>query len=73
MLNIHEGVKEHHKCEYSTFCNKIFSTKSNLRTHIKLVHEGVKNYICDICEKAFGLASDLRKHVERSHKDPLSI
>ena len=36
---VYEGVKDH-KCD---FCGKSFSYASNLKTHVKTVHEGMKD------------------------------
>ena len=40
----------------------MFSTKQNLERHIKTIHEGVKDYKCDICDKVFGRCDRLKEH-----------
>jgi hypothetical protein len=51
------------------FCNKIFSTKSNLLNHQKtakycLIRQGKQNkkYTCDLCEKEFTINQTLQEH-----------
>ena len=56
-------------------CEKIFSTKGNLKSHIESVHEG-KKFACSQCNHEFALKSSLSKHEKRKHKkneyqDPL--
>ena len=60
---------------YHTICgiafgnpNKTFCQLSNLKTHIKSVHEGLKNHKCDLCDKKFGHSSVLKKHIKGIHE-----
>ena len=41
---------------------------SYLSTHVKSVHEGLKEYKCDICGKCFGQQSNLSLHLKGVHK-----
>jgi len=50
-------------------CNKTFTRKSNLITHIKTIHEETQKYCCPVCNKYFLYESLLKKHMEHSH-DP---
>ena len=34
-------------------CEKNFDSMQNLKIHIKIIHEGLKKYECDICGKSF--------------------
>ena len=45
------------KCE---ICHKVSSGPQNLKRHIKMVHEGLKNHKCDICGKYFSMRPDLK-------------
>lgn len=47
-------------------CGKGFCSKSDLRTHISVVHEDIRKHVCDICDKAFKVASHLTYH-KRKH------
>ena len=57
-------VKRNVKC---THCDKTFSFLSDMKIHVKAVHEGVK-YSCDQCEFQCGYKSFLRKHIKRVHE-----
>ena len=41
---------------------------SELNYQIKLVHEGVKKYKCDICGKPFGRLNAMKVHVMTVHE-----
>ena len=52
-------------------CNKLFSSRSSLKTHVKMVHLQIKNHFCEFCNKAFFKPSLLRRH-EETHKSAKS-
>ena len=54
-------------CEYE-YCNKKFAHKSNLVSHVKSVHEKLKNYICKYCGNSFGHSSSLKQHIRTLHE-----
>ena len=43
-------------------CQKEFSTKSNLNTHIERVHKKIKKHKCEHCGKTFVSATSLTQH-----------
>ena len=53
------------KCE---LCDKEF-TPSQLKTHIKRIHEAKKEVQCDFCSKYFPSITNLNKHTLRVHSD----
>lgn len=55
-------VKGPQKC---TICDKIFV---NLRSHIQMVHQKIRQHICNICDKAFGKKSGLDRHIITVHE-----
>jgi len=59
LKQVHE--KERERC---TICKK---KVSNLKSHIKLVHDKIKDYQCPECEKNFQTRSHLKKHVSLIH------
>lgn len=46
-------------------CEKTFYNKSQLNTHIKSVHEKIKNQLCNYCGKSFYTIKDLQMHEKR--------
>ena len=34
-------------------CNITYKAKFNLRRHIRVFHEGIKPYVCEVCKQAF--------------------
>ena len=48
-----------------------------MRTHVKIVHEGIKQYQCELCWYAGGKPGNLRSHMEAKHglqkNDPVSF
>jgi KRAB domain-containing zinc finger protein len=59
------------KCK---ICGKMLSNKSNLRKHIKVVHEKLKPFECLHCEIGFSAKQNLTYHLYSVHKlmKPLS-
>ena len=49
-------------------CGKSFTTLLSLKNHIKTVHEGIKDYICESCNKAFSHLDNLRVHTRTVHE-----
>lgn len=56
-------------------CEKQFSTRYNLKMHVQVLHDKVKDFKCLSCPKTFGLKVILDKHVQAVHlkKDPSSM
>ncbi|KAA8493196.1 putative transcription factor Ken [Porphyridium purpureum] len=55
-----------HECSY---CGTMFSTSSNRRKHIRIVHLGEKKFNCDSCAMQFAQKSDLARHVRSQHSE----
>ena len=69
MRFVHEGQKEEHPCDR---CDKVFSQKHHLKNHVKVIHDGIRDYKCDSCSKSFPQAKHLQLHVytvHEGHKD----
>mmetsp|Transcript_9 Transcript_9/g.28 ORF Transcript_9/g.28 Transcript_9/m.28 type:complete len:452 (+) Transcript_9:42-1397(+) len=49
-------------------CGAKFSRKYEVRRHISMVHEAVKNHKCDICGRAFALKQHLNSHIDGVHR-----
>jgi len=53
--------------------------ENSLKVHMKVNHEGVREFICRICGKEFGIKSVLKNHLETVHtkkhvlEDPIRL
>ena len=65
MSNQMEPVQEM-KCSV-TGCNKILSSKYNLKRHIESCHNGIRPYECAICYKRFSSKQNKREHMRLEH------
>ena len=50
-------------------CGKSFTTSLILRNHIKITHQGIKNYKCMVCGISFGLHRTMKNHVRNRHSE----
>ncbi|XP_071744003.1 uncharacterized protein [Lepeophtheirus salmonis] len=53
------------KCDY---CDWSFWENKRLRSHVKHVHNKVRDYKCDICDRAFGCKRHLIRHKTTIHE-----
>ena len=58
-------TQRHHACSH---CGAAFGNASNLRTHVRTVHEQRRDHACPQCDAAFGQASKLTRHVRAVHR-----
>ena len=63
--NSHAGIKPF-SCD---FCDRIFSLKTGLESHIKSQHteDTTERLICQICGKKFKYTTSLNVHIKRTH------
>ncbi|GME85826.1 unnamed protein product [Ambrosiozyma monospora] len=54
-------------CPYQD-CNKTFSRKMNLNSHMNSAHEHKKPFECSMCKQVFARHSDRRRHEQNQHK-----
>ena len=72
--NVVQGIKKSNskignknkkfKCPH---CQLQSITNTNIRKHIKEVHEGKKNFTCEFCKKSFSRKFSLKKHEDSVH------
>ena len=43
-------------------CGKSFTSNYNRKTHVKTVHENIKEFKCELCGKLFGYMSHAKSH-----------
>ena len=63
---IQKVVMKSHSC---SVCNKLFSRKDTLNSHINQIHEGSKPFHCDYCNTDFAQKIHLKRHLVRKHKN----
>ena len=56
------------KCLHTEDCRKVFTTNKSLHDHVKIVHEKIKEFNCDLCGKNFGSNAILKLHRTRVHE-----
>merc|ERR1712242_194576 len=44
-----------------------FGQSGDLKRHVEMFHEGVKNHQCQLCDQKFGQLSNLKTHVKNVH------
>ena len=64
-METHNDVQNENLNKSESFDKSLESGK--LRTHIKTVHEGQKDFKCDSGGKSFAEAGSLRKHIKTGH------
>ena len=48
-------------------CGKILSSKTNLDSHVTVVHRGVRKFTCKVCDKKFSSKHNLNNHHTSVH------
>lgn len=61
----HLGQKKIYTCQ----CGKTFTQSSSFYTHLRVVHDKIKNHVCSFkdCNKAFAEKCQLKNHVKSVH------
>ena len=50
------------RCEVD-HCNKTFTEFSNMKRHVKAVHQQIKNFQCELCNATFYRKQHLKQHL----------
>ena len=50
-------------------CEKVFTKKSNLASHMGLHSPGLRKHPCNQCSETFAWKSSLNRHIEKMHQD----
>ena len=59
-------IAKRHTCNH---CSKSFSKKGYLQSHIKSVHEKIRDHKCEQCDRAFFQKSNLKSHIKQIHEN----
>lgn len=51
--------KRYYICD---ICNSSFHHATNLNSHIKVIHKGIRPHACTLCDKRFPNAFSLKRH-----------
>ena len=62
---IHEKAYVGESCD---LCGQVFMAKRSLIHHIKIIHEGRKDYNCHLCNKDFTKECHLNTHIKTIHE-----
>ena len=57
-IEMHSKAKKG-ETRYCELCEKEFT---QIKAHLKAVHEDLRNFTCDICEKTFRVTRELKLH-----------
>ena len=70
VINVREHKKNvHSKTKYPCdLCGKIFPTKTSLKRHTEIVHEGIKKFECEVCGKKWPTSGSLSRHINGVHE-----
>jgi DNA-directed RNA polymerase subunit RPC12/RpoP len=66
-LEMHTDARHSDKEVKCNVCHKKFSALSNLRKHVKVVHEAVRQFVCGDCGRQFKNKAVLRNHIIAIH------
>ncbi|TPX72721.1 hypothetical protein SpCBS45565_g00385 [Spizellomyces sp. 'palustris'] len=59
-------AKKIHTCPLPD-CNRTFTRKFNLTSHIQAAHSGLRPFVCPHCKTTFARKHDLRRHIASLH------
>ena len=65
-----EGQAGKFCCE---ICKKVFSKKSNFRSHMGIHDKSEQKHKCGFCGETFAWKSSLNRHIQRSHSESPSV
>jgi len=68
-LNIREqrqdgDFNERLKCDR---CDLTFCSKNSLKTHVRIVHNSIRDFQCGVCEVTFATVSGVKRHLTHHH------
>ena len=45
----------------------MFSREANLKKHVDVIHNNIRNFKCTLCPKAYASYADVKKHIVNNH------
>ena len=48
-------------------CELTFCSQNSLKTHVRIVHDNIKDFQCGVCEASFATVSGVKRHLVHHH------
>jgi hypothetical protein len=48
-------------------CDLTFCSKNSLKTHVRIVHNSIRDFQCGVCELTFATVSGVKRHLVHHH------
>lgn len=68
LISFHNNNKLYYLCHHQD-CNKAYSTRYNLKVHIKNSHLKIKEHICSFCNNTYKNKCSLKSHLIKAHNN----
>jgi hypothetical protein len=59
-----EEVNGRLKCDR---CDLTFCSRNSLKTHVRIVHNSIRDFQCGVCETTFATVSGVKRHLVHHH------
>jgi hypothetical protein len=59
-----EGLNGRLRCDR---CDLSFCSKNSLKTHVRIVHNSIRDFQCGVCETTFATVSGVKRHLVHHH------
>jgi hypothetical protein len=59
-----EDLNRRLKCDR---CDLTFCSRNSLKTHVRIVHNSIRDFQCGVCEMTFATVSGVKRHLVHHH------